>query len=278
MAFNPNELLLEKIRAVEEYDPTTDELMGRYTQIEDPSLTFSTDPTDVTDAMGTPIHTFYRNAQGTLTFTNSLFSMDLAASQFGAVKEVAGAENKIQVPVSETITIDPSSHKAKLKYKPVGTSGSEIKYAKVISASNTFGDTYKVDASEAKDEVSKKTFTLDVEAKELTFADTVKGKVFVSYMRETTKAAKVSKTSDTNTPVRKLIMHVIFHDPCDPNIVYAGIIQSQRAQIDPSSVEIGLASDSKHTVTYQLKKPYCDEETATLVDIIVADEDPDEGE
>ena len=37
MTFNPNELILEKIRSVEEYDPATNELTGRYTQIEDPS-------------------------------------------------------------------------------------------------------------------------------------------------------------------------------------------------------------------------------------------------
>ena len=36
--FNPNELVLERIRAVEEYDPATSELIGRYTQIEEPSL------------------------------------------------------------------------------------------------------------------------------------------------------------------------------------------------------------------------------------------------
>ena len=35
MAFNPNELVLERIRSVEEYDPDTRELTGRYTQIEE---------------------------------------------------------------------------------------------------------------------------------------------------------------------------------------------------------------------------------------------------
>ena len=33
MSFNPNELVLEKIRAVEEYDPATSELIGRYTPV-----------------------------------------------------------------------------------------------------------------------------------------------------------------------------------------------------------------------------------------------------
>ena len=48
--FNPNELILEKIRAVEEYDPATLELTGRYTQIEEPSLKTSADATVVTDS------------------------------------------------------------------------------------------------------------------------------------------------------------------------------------------------------------------------------------
>ena len=98
MAFNPNELILERIRAVEEYDPATFELTGRYTQVEDPSLKTSADGTDVTDAMGTPIQTFYQAQKGTFDFTNSLFSLDLAASQFGTKKKVAEAGNKIIVP------------------------------------------------------------------------------------------------------------------------------------------------------------------------------------
>lgn len=85
--FNPNELILEKIRAVEEYDPATLELTGRYTQIEDPSLKTSADSTDVTDAMGTPIQTFYTAQKGEFSFTNSLLALDLAASQFGTQKK-----------------------------------------------------------------------------------------------------------------------------------------------------------------------------------------------
>ena len=71
MAFNPNELILEKIRSVEEYDPATLELTGRYTQIEEPSLKTSANATDVTDAMGAPIQTFYTAQTGTFDFTNS---------------------------------------------------------------------------------------------------------------------------------------------------------------------------------------------------------------
>lgn len=264
--FNPNELILEKIRAVEEYDPATDELVGRYTQIESPSLQTSTDAADVTDAMGTPIHTFYRNSQGTFSFTNSLHSLDLMATQFGGEKQVADADSKILVPVSETITI-ASDATVTLKYKPAGTKGSEVKYVKLINASNTFGDTYTVSAADA----SGKTFTLDAETKKITLPQGTTGRVFVSYVRESDAAVKISKSTNALPPVRKLVIHAIFHDPCDANIVYAGIIQCPRAQIDPTSVEVGLASDSKQAASYKLKKAYCDE-SATLFDVIVAAE------
>jgi hypothetical protein len=260
--FNPNELVLEKVRAVEEYDISTSELTGRYTQIEDPSLQTSADGTTVTDAMGAEITTFYNAQTGTFSFTNSLFSLDLAASQFGTSKEVASATNKITVPVSETVTIG-SDNIATLKYVPVGTTGSEVKYAKVINEDNTFGATYTAGAA-----VGDGVFVVDTEKKTLTFAEGVTGRVFIQYERETESAVKVTKKTDGVPEVKTLIIHAIFHDPCNSNIVYAGIIYVPRAQINPESVELNLTADGKHSAEYKLQKPYCDE-NAKLFDIIV---------
>lgn len=263
--FNPNELVLEKIRAVEEYDPATSELTGRYTQIESPSLKTSANGTTVTDAMGAEIVTFYQAQTGTFSFTNSLLSLDLAATQFGSTKEVAGTDNKITVPVSETITIG-ADHTAVLKYVPVGVSGAEVKYAKVINDNNTFGKTYEASAV-AGDGV----FTLDAAAQTLTFSDDVTGRVFVQYERESDAAVKITKKTDALPEVRSLLIHAIFHDPCNTNIVYSGVISVPRAQINPEAVELNLTPDGKHSAEYKLQKPYCDE-TARLFDIIVSED------
>lgn len=265
MAFNPNELILERIRAVEEYDPATFELTGRYTQVEDPSLKTSADGTDVTDAMGTPIQTFYQAQKGTFDFTNSLFSLDLAASQFGTKKKIAGADNKIIVPVSETIAIG-SDHTVKLKYVPVGTEGAEVKYVKVINANNTFGETYEVSALAGDGK-----FTLNAETKTITLPEGVTGRVFVNYNRETEKAVQIDKNTDSVPTVKSLLIHAIFHDPCDKNLVYSGIISCPRAQIDPSSVELNLTSDGKHSASYLLQKEYCSDE-AKLFTILVSED------
>lgn len=263
MAFNPNELVLEKIRSVEEYNPDTMELEGRFTQIEEPKLQTTANGTQVTDAMGAEIVTFYNAQQGTFSFTNSLHSLDLMASQFGSGKEIADTNNKITVPVSEIVEI--KNNVATLTHVPVGTTGSEVKYAKVINDNNTFGKTYTSSATESNDK-----FVVDANNKTLTFPDGTDGRVFVQYERDSEAAVKVTKKTDVVPEIKTLIIHAIFHDPCNPNTIYAGIIYVPQAQINPESVEISLSPDGKHAAEYRLQKPYCDE-NAKLFDIIVSE-------
>nr|DAO35827.1 MAG TPA: putative structural protein [Caudoviricetes sp.] len=263
--FNPNELILERIRSVEEYDPATMELTGRYTQVEDPSLKTSADGTDVTDAMGTPIQTFYTAQKGTFDFTNSLFSLDLAASQFGSTKKVATTSSKIKMPVSEVITIGAGAT-VELKYVPVGTKGAEVKYVKVINDNNTFGETYTVSATKGEGK-----FTIDAANRTITLPEGTTGRVFVNYEKETATAVQVVKRTDGVPEVKTLLIHAIFHDPCNKNLVYAGIIRCPRAQIDPSSVELSLKSDGKHGASYVLNKEYCSAD-GNLFDILVSED------
>ena len=263
--FNPNELILEKIRAVEEYNPSTGELTGRYTQIESPSLTTGASATEVTDAMGTSIATFYTAQTGAFAFTNSLHSLDLMASQYGSEKQVASASEKIKMPVAETIAIGAGG-KVVLKYTPVGVSGAEVKYVKVINTNNTFGETYQISATEGEGK-----FTLDVATKTITLPADVTGKVFVRYEKESATAVKVVKTTDSVPEVKSLLIHAIFHDPCDKNLVYAGVISCPRAQIDITSTDLALTPDGKHAANYKLEKEYCGD-TATLFDIIVSED------
>ncbi len=264
MSFNPNELILEKIRSVEEYDPATNELTGRYTQIESPSLKTSAESQEVTDAMGSSIYTIYKGQKGTFDFTNSLFSLDLAASQYGSKKVVATEENKIIVPVSEVIEID-ADHTVTLKYVPVGTTGAEIKYVKVINSDNTFGETYEVSATAGEGK-----FTIDAATKKITLPENVTGKVFVNYEKESVNAVQVTKRTDGVPEVKTLLIHAIFHDKCQTNMVYAGVIRCPRAQIDPSSTELSLEAEGKHAASYILQSDYCNESNAKLFDIIVS--------
>ena len=207
-------------------------MTGRYTQIEEPSLKTSADATEVTDAMGATIYTIYKAQKGTFDFTNSLFSLDLAASQYGTKKIVANDANKITVPVSEIITIG-ADHTVILKYTPIGVTGAEVKYVKVINSDNTFGETYEVSALAGDGK-----FTINAATKTITLPDDVTGRVFVNYEKESSEAVQVTKRTDGVPEVKTLLIHAIFHSVCDTNVVYAGIIRCPKAQIDPSSTEI----------------------------------------
>lgn len=138
-----------------------------------------------------------------------------------------------------------------------------INNRKVINDDNTFGKTYEVSAVAGEGK-----FTLDAATKKITLPDDVTGRVFVNYEREAENAVKVTKTTDSVPAVKSLLIHAIFHNPCNKNIVYAGYISCPRAQIDPSSVELNLTAEGKHAASYILQKPYCDTE-AKLFDIIV---------
>lgn len=267
MAFNPNELIIERVRAVEEYNIKTNELEGRYTQIEDPSLTTSKDGTDVQDAWGATIATFYKNPQANFSFSNSLFSLDLAASQFGTKKVIADSANKIKVPVSETIAIGTDGV-VELKAVPVGTEGAEVQFVKIINKNNTFEETYKV-STEASAE--NKTFTVDAANKKITMPEGVEGKVFVNYVKESENAVSVVNKSDATPEIKRLVIHAIMCDPCDPTTKYAAQIIAERAQLDPSSVDLTLTMEGKHAASYLLKKEYCAEDDAKLFEIIISE-------
>lgn len=250
--FNPNEVVFEKVRYIEEFDPSTMQLLSRLTNLKDPSLNFSTDGTSVTDAQGAEIVTFYNAATGTFGYTNAIHSFDLLAEQFCSDKKVADSSNKIVAPVSEVLEI--SANKVVLKYVPVGTTGAEIKYVQLINDENEFGETLQVSATAADG-----FFSIDAATKTLTFKAGLSGRVIVDYEAEMEEAVSMEKTTDSMPPVRTLRLHCYFRNKCDANIKYIGVIQFPRAQIDISSVDVGLTPDGGHSVSYKLQKPYCDE-------------------
>ena len=252
MKFNPNEVVFEKIRYIEEFEPTTKQLLSRLTNVKEPTLNFTSEGTPVTDAQGAEIVTFYNAAQGTLSYTNAIHSFDLLAEQFSSEKNIAAPDKKITAPVSEVLEI--AGNKVTLKYVPVGVAGAEIKYVQLVNDENEFGETLEVSATAGEGK-----FTIDAENKTLTFPADTTGRVIVDYEAEMEEAISLAKTTDSMPPIRTLHVHCYFRNKCDSNIKYIGVITFPRAQIDISSVDVRLTPEGGHTVTYKLQKPYCDE-------------------
>lgn len=258
MAFNKDELILDRVRSLTAHDLSNGEMLFRLTSLEDPSLACTAEGEEITDAIGALITTLYRAKKATFSANNSLISLDLAAAQFGTKKEVASADNKIVVPTYEVLTIAEGATEVELAKEPVN----EVKY---IYALVNGGIATRYDAGAA---ASDKEFV--IEGKKITVPTDVTGKIYVEYDYESENANRiVNKTSDFPEACSMKI-YAYFRDKCNENLVYSGVIISPKAKLNPEQVELALTSTGKHAFEFQMMRDYCEEE-AELFSIIVAE-------
>lgn len=259
MAFNQNELILDRVRSLTAHDLTNGEMLFRLTSLEDPSLSCTAEGEELTDAIGALITTLYRAKKAEFSASNSLISLDLAAAQFGTKKEIASEDNKIVVPTYEVLTVDGDG-KIKLSNARVG----EIKY---IYALVNGGIATRYDYSAA---ASDKTFSIDEDNVTITVPTGVTGKIYVEYEFESTNANKITNKTSEFPEACSMKIYAYFRDKCNENLVYSGVIVANKAKLNPESIELALTSTGKHAFTFQMMRDYCDEE-AELFSIIVAE-------
>lgn len=272
MAFNVNELVLDRVRSLTAHSINDDnygELLFRLTSLEDPSLNCQAEGEEVTDAIGALITTLYRAKKATFSASNSLISLDLAAAQYGAKKETASSTNKITVPTYEVITIPAGATTVTLKKKAVG----EISYIYHIE-SGEVSTSYK-----AAENASAEAFAFsggdDGDGVTITLPIGLTGKIYVEYSYEADGSDKsganriVNKTSEFPEACGVKI-YAYFRDKCNENVVYSGVIVANKAKLNPESVELALTSTGKHPFEFQMMRDYCDEE-AELFSIIIAE-------
>lgn len=261
MAFNPNELLIDRVRYVVAHDIKTNEKLFMLTELEDASLNTTAEGEDVTDAVGALITTIYRSKQAEFSATNSLFSLDLSAAQFGSKKEVAAEGATIIDYTYEMIDIAEGADTIKLKHTPVAGSVQYI-YAVENGAAST---SYKAGAAASATE-----FVIADDGT-ITLPTGMTGKVFVEYQYQSANAVRVVNSATEFPQVCSAIIYVIFRDVCTEELI-AGKILCKKCKLDPSSVELALTATGKHPFTFKIQKDFCGSEDE-LFTILVSDED-----
>lgn len=272
MAFNIDNLLIKKVRRVVFSDSATGDIYFNASEIENPSLNITSENTQKTDALGSPIATFYNGDSAEFSAENSLFSLGILAAQFGSEIEQASASNKIVTPCVETIKVKEKSpgvqnDTIELKHVPTGgVKGSEIPSIYVLQKNKALGKKYTVAPTK-----SATSFEIDAATKTITLPtdpditkDTV---IFVSYEYEADSAVKVDKMSGNEPLSGKAIVHVIFCDPCNKQTEYAGWLVFGNAQLSPE-VDLTFDTESTHPLSFTCQKEWCDEE-GKLLSVIV---------
>lgn len=256
MAMNVNELILDKVRSLIFTDLSDGSVIGRLTKLEDPSLQTAAEAEDVTDAQGALITKLFRAKTGRFEATNSLFSMDLLASQYGTSKEVASESAKIVVPCEEILTV--ADGKITLSHTPCNT----VKYIYKLE-NGALAQKYTVGA-----EASTTDFAID--GAEITVPTGVTGKIYVEYEYESASAVLVANHTENFPEAVGVKIFAIFKDQCNENIKYAGTIISKKGKIDPTSIDTALTATGKHSFAIDFMKDYCDED-ADLFSIVVSE-------
>lgn len=260
MAFNKSELILDKVRSLVTHDLSNGQLLFRLTSLEEPSLQCTAEGEEITDAIGAVITTLYRAKKATFSATNSLISLDLAAAQYGAKKEVASSTDKIIDHTYEILTI--ADGKVTLKNKPTND------VAWIYSIVNgEISTAYKAGSA-----VSATEFTIDATTKTITVPTDLTGKVYVEYQYETENAVRIKNSASEFPEACSLTVYAYFKDKCNENLVYSGKIICPKAKLNPEQVELALTSTGKHAFEFTMMKDYCaDEGDDELFTIIVAE-------
>lgn len=258
--FNKGELILDKVRSLVAYTLDTNKMMFRLTSLEEPTLSCTAESEEVTDAIGSVITTLYRAKRATFSATNSLISLDLAAAQFGATKEVADTGTEITDYTYEIVNVASGSSTVTLKHTPTN----EIRYIYSI-VDGEIGTAYESDATASADKFSMG------EDGEITVPTGFVGKLYIEYQYANANAMKVTNNASQFPEACSIVIYAYFKDKCNENIVYSGKIICPRAKLNPEQVELALTSTGKHAFEFTINKDYCaDEGEDELFSIIIS--------
>ena len=249
MAFNKNEVLLDRVRSLTCHDLETKQMLLRLTSLEDPSLSCTAEGEEIVDAIGALITTLYRAKKATFSASNSLISLDLAAAQYGTKKEVGAEGATITDYAYEILKVEGTE--VKLANKPNVDS---IKYIYSIE-NNEIGTAYKAGSAATETEF------VVAEDGTITLPTTVTtGKVYVEYTYENANALRVVNKASNFPTACSMIIYAYFKDVCNENKVYSGKIICPKAKLNPEQVELALTSTGKHAFEFTMMRDYCAEE------------------
>lgn len=272
MAFNKNELIIDRVRSVSVNELDTGKLIYRLTQIEEPTLNCTAEGEEVTDAVGALITTLYRSKKATFSASNSLISLDLAAAQYGTKKQVGADDegNKIVVPHYQIIEITKDTTEVTLEHTPVDSEAVKFIYS---IENGEIGSTFTAadEASDTEFHIEGDKIIVPTYVKNSTDENVKKGKLYVEYEYETENAVYIRNDASKYPEACTVIIYVIFRDVCNENLKYSGRIVCPKAKLNPESVEMALNSTGKHAFEFQMLKDYCaGEDEDELFHIVVA--------
>lgn len=269
MTFEMNNFIIDRIlRGIavaqgdsNEINVKKGDVLFAITQITNPSLSCTSESTDVVDALSVPVATFYRAKNAEFSAENAMFDMNLMATQSGTKKKTASESTPIVVPLWATIDTD-STGKGELKYALTAAQASAAK-AYVLKGDGTLADPIAIGAAASKRE------TIAISGKNVTYVYDATGdagfgandQIFIMAEYTTTgnagEGAVEIVNSAQNFPVGcKFVMEILGYDICNQTDKIFAYLVFPNAKLSPD-FDWSIASDSTHPFSLKAMQDYC---------------------
>lgn len=255
-------MVLDRVRSLTLHDLTDGSMICRLTQLAEPSLNCTAEGEEVTDALGSRITTMYRAKSAEFTANNALFSLDLAAAQYGTEKEVADTGSTITDYTYDILTFTTGTATGGVALTHTPDDAASIRYAYEL-VNGGIGRTFTAGAAASATE-------FQVSTNKIIPPTGFTGQLFVEYTFENENAVRVVNSADKFPEACSAVIYVMFRDVCNENLVYSGKIIIPKAKMNPESIEIALTSTGQHPFSLDISKDYCNETNPELFEIIVS--------
>lgn len=229
------------------------------TQLSDATIDITAESVDATDRDGVLIKRFWRGKTGTFTATNAMLNTNLVGAMSGQGRGVAGeGANAIVMPAIKIVKAGTAT--VNLSNNGSGTDGATSTYvdntAKVVGMANngamsTATYTSGTTADSTHFAVNNGVLTLPTGTEEDQFV--------ITYQRTVTSGYEVVNRSDKYPQTVRLLLKVLYVDPCSADTLRAGYIYLPSFQVSPE-LSISFTTDGTLDYTGDLQTDYCGSE------------------
>lgn len=259
-------------------NPSDNIIMWAINQIEDPTLSVSSEQSNSVDALGSVLASFNKGKTAEFSANQCIFDLSLFAAQSGTEKKVASKDNIIIVPMFETLEIpityinleteddvplitnngvfltdgtESEITVAKLKNIPINTPNVIYK----MKNDGTLGNKMFYSAELSEGSYTYSNGILSFLKQDVNYKD----KYLVIYEYESNSAISVSNTAIDLPKHGRFILEVLGCDVCDQSTLIHAYLIFPNAVLD-ANVDLNFTTDGKHPFTIFARQNMCDKE------------------
>lgn len=244
------------------------EILGTLNQIQNLSITTSSESKDKLDATGVLVKRFFTSKSVEISAENAIFSLSLMGLQTGNGKEIASAASKVQLPMIKKYAVADSPIQLPVIPKDLAdvmVCGLTADGLADTTKQYTRGETAGVGQFAIATSNGVTTLTLPTDAE---------GYVQVVFEYETESGVKVLQSADKFPDECIFYLSVLVSDACDKETVRQAYLKFPSFQMSPD-FDLTLDTDSAHPFSGAAAVDYCSADKS-LFYIAISEDDEEE--